>query len=132
MLPILVSRELLEGLKAFLHATFPVTTPGFLREDGQTFVDDFLRTEGALAKGPWLEVKLPFRRSEGGEQPFARIPLTFVPWQHQLRAFERLSGAQPRSTIVATGTGSGKTECFMFPLLEFNRFHFFHFHENPS
>lgn len=87
MLLILVSRQLLEGLKEFLRATFPVTTPGFLRDDGQSFVDDFLRTEGALAKGPWLEVKLPFRRSEGAELPFARITLSFVPWQHQLQVF---------------------------------------------
>lgn len=119
MLPILVARQLLEGLKEFLRATFPVTTPGFLREDGRSFVDDFLRTEDALAKGPWLEVKLPFRRSEGAEKPFARIALSFVPWQHQLLAFERLSGTQPCSTIVATGTGSGKTECFMYPMLDY-------------
>ncbi|TAK52674.1 MAG: DEAD/DEAH box helicase [Betaproteobacteria bacterium] len=118
MLPILVSRQLLEGLQEFLRATFPVTTSGFLREDGRSFVEDFLRTEGALAKGPWLEVKLPFRRSEGAELPFSRIALNFAPWQHQLRAFERLVGTQPRSTIVATGTGSGKTECFMYPLLD--------------
>jgi DEAD/DEAH box helicase domain-containing protein len=107
MLPILVSRQLLEGLQEFLRATLPVTTPSFLREDGRSFVDDFLRTEGALAKGPWLEVKLPFRRSEGAEPPFARIALSFVPWQHQLKAFERPSGTLPRSTIVATGAGSG-------------------------
>ena len=44
MLPILVSRQLLEGLKEFLRATFPVTTPGFLREDGQSFVDYHSRT----------------------------------------------------------------------------------------
>ena len=47
MLSILVSRQLLEGLQEFLRATFPVTTPSFLGEDGWSFVDDFLRTEGA-------------------------------------------------------------------------------------
>ena len=44
MLPVLVSRQLLEGLKEFLRATFPVTTPGFLREDGQSFIDYHSRT----------------------------------------------------------------------------------------
>ena len=35
-----------------------------------------------------------------------------------MRAFKRLTGAAPQPTLVATGTGSGKTECFMYPLLD--------------
>jgi DEAD/DEAH box helicase domain-containing protein len=118
MLPIVVSRQLLEGLREFLRTTFPVTTPGFLRGDGSSFVDDFLQAESALAKGPWLEVKLPFRLALGENSPFSKFPLKFVPWQHQMRSFQRLSGPSPKSAIVATGTGSGKTECFMYPVLE--------------
>ncbi|MFW5740609.1 MAG: DEAD/DEAH box helicase, partial [Myxococcota bacterium] len=37
---------------------------------------------------------------------------------HQERAFERLRGPSPRSTLIATGTGSGKTECFLQPILD--------------
>jgi DEAD/DEAH box helicase domain-containing protein len=118
MLPIVVSRQLLEGLREFLRTTFPVTTPGFLRGDGSSFVDDFLQAESALAKGPWLEVKLPFRLALGENSPFSKFPLKFAPWQHQMRSFQRLSGPSPKSAIVATGTGSGKTECFMYPVLE--------------
>jgi DEAD/DEAH box helicase domain-containing protein len=41
-----------------------------------------------------------------------------VPHVHQEAAWARLrSDAGPRSTLIATGTGSGKTECFLFPLL---------------
>lgn len=25
---------------------------------------------------------------------------------------------EPRATLITTGTGSGKTECFLFPLLD--------------
>lgn len=38
---------------------------------------------------------------------------------HQQKAFERLIGDDGRSTLVATGTGSGKTECFLYPILEY-------------
>ena len=38
------------------------------------------------------------------------MPLKFAPYQHQTDAFARLSGPTMRSTLVATGTGSGKTE----------------------
>ena len=118
MLPIVVSRQLLEGLRDFLRTTFPVTTPGFLRGDGSSFVDDFLQGESSLAKGPWLEVKLPFRRAQGETAPFSKVSLKFTPWQHQMRSFQRLCSPAPKSAIVATGTGSGKTECFMYPLLD--------------
>lgn len=49
----------------------------------------------------------------------AAIGTKFKPYAHQIEAFERLSGDKPSSTIVATGTGSGKTECFLLPILDY-------------
>ena len=46
------------------------------------------------------------------------IPLPFPPYRHQEKAFQRLLPGSPQNTLVATGTGSGKTECFLLPLLE--------------
>ena len=43
--------------------------------------------------------------------------MPFPPHIHQERAFQRLSGAVRKNTLVATGTGSGKTECFLMPIL---------------
>jgi ATP-dependent helicase YprA (DUF1998 family) len=40
------------------------------------------------------------------------------PYQHQLEAWQILARTPPRSLIVASGTGSGKTECFMVPILD--------------
>jgi ATP-dependent helicase YprA (DUF1998 family) len=37
-------------------------------------------------------------------------------YQHQAEAYETLLGAAPKNTLVATGTGSGKTETFLVPL----------------
>src|SRR5690606_36486635 len=73
---------------------------------------------GTLFKGPWLDIRLPFRVAEGAVLPFRHVSIPYTPYQHQLRAFERLCAETPRSTLVATGTGSGKTECFMLPLLD--------------
>lgn len=40
------------------------------------------------------------------------------PYQHQLEAWKILSRTMPQSLVVASGTGSGKTECFMVPILD--------------
>ena len=40
------------------------------------------------------------------------------PYTHQLKAWKTLLEDKPKSTLITTGTGSGKTECFMIPILE--------------
>lgn len=120
MLPSIVSSEIEDSLRRFLRLSFPMTTPGFRRDDGSTMLDDFLARRDNLLRGPYLSLGLPFREAEGDAAAhFERLSLPFTPYRHQERAFERLTGAQPRSTLVATGTGSGKTECFFFPLLDY-------------
>ncbi|STI68931.1 helicase superfamily protein [Escherichia coli] len=61
--------------------------------------------------------QLPFRKSDLPLNFFPNLTLPFPPHAHQARAFQRLGSDAPQPTLVATGTGSGKTECFMFPLL---------------
>ncbi|AJE23874.1 DEAD/DEAH box helicase [Azotobacter chroococcum] len=39
------------------------------------------------------------------------------PYKHQLKAWNVLTSEPPRSAIITSGTGSGKTECFMVPIL---------------
>lgn len=50
--------------------------------------------------------------------PAYAFPKTARPYIHQLQAWRSLLNERPRSAIVTTGTGSGKTECFMVPILE--------------
>ncbi|ANC44724.1 DEAD/DEAH box helicase [Pandoraea pnomenusa] len=40
------------------------------------------------------------------------------PYVHQLKAWETLLAPTPKSAVITSGTGSGKTECFMVPILE--------------
>lgn len=44
-------------------------------------------------------------------------PRSRPPYIHQLEAWRVLNQEKPRSTVVTSGTGSGKTECFLVPLL---------------
>lgn len=40
------------------------------------------------------------------------------PFKHQYKAWNELLSSIPQSRIITSGTGSGKTECFMVPVLE--------------
>ena len=82
-----------------------------------------------LTKGPLLEATPPYRTGaslrgligEGVLDPaFARLgspalPLDRPLYRHQERALRK--AAAGRNLVVATGTGSGKTECFLLPVL---------------
>lgn len=46
-----------------------------------------------------------------------RFPRDGSPYKHQLEAWKLLGQDEPQSVIVTSGTGSGKTECFMVPIL---------------
>jgi DEAD/DEAH box helicase domain-containing protein len=47
-----------------------------------------------------------------------RFPRSARPYNHQLQAWHALLDANPKSAVITSGTGSGKTECFMVPMLE--------------
>ena len=47
-----------------------------------------------------------------------RFPGDRHPYVHQVQSWTALQSAKTRSVVVATGTGSGKTECFVVPILD--------------
>lgn len=114
MLPSVLSRQIETGISDFLRTTFPVTTPFF-----HGIIDRLIEQDQFLFKGPFLSIKLPFRTGQSGKTYFSGFDPGFTPHLHQEKAFERLTGNTPQSTIVATGTGSGKTESFLLPILEY-------------
>jgi hypothetical protein len=83
----------------------------------QRFIED---PDAGLFKGPWVQLKRPFRPAPSGIDPPFDIKAPFHPFVHQYRAWRRLSAKDqsPQNTIVTTGTGSGKTECFLIPILD--------------
>ncbi|MGK7913149.1 MAG: DEAD/DEAH box helicase [Synechococcus sp.] len=123
MLPSIVATELRRCVADYLRTTFRPTTPSF-----ETLIESFLdrnETEGTYCKGPYVSIGLPFRQGSVGSGYFKQIPMQFAPHLHQERAFNLLSPPYYQSTLVATGTGSGKTECFLMPILE-------HCRQNPG
>lgn len=115
MLPTILSHELREGIESFLRSTFPTSTPAF-----RGAFEEILNGAGRdkLFRGPWLRVGLPFQPGETGRDFFSHFETAFPPYVHQERAWERLRDTKGKSTLVATGTGSGKTECFTYPILD--------------
>lgn len=114
MLPSVLARQYQEGLIDYIDTTFPITNSVF-----KDSLRNMLNTEDAVFHEPYVAVRLPFRVYEGEENLFQSIHQAYSPYVHQQNAFERLTGEDGRSTLVATGTGSGKTECFLYPILEY-------------
>lgn len=115
MIPSALTGLLQQGAKDFLRASFWSSTPGM-----ESVIDRFLESDGQLFQGPFVSARLPFRRGSGGEL-VPDVPLGFPAHLHQQRAWQRLGGDSARNTIVATGTGSGKTESFLLPILDYCR-----------
>ena len=47
-----------------------------------------------------------------------RLTRALKPYTHQLKAWRLLKSAENKSIVISSGTGSGKTECFMLPVLD--------------
>ncbi|WP_375430760.1 DEAD/DEAH box helicase [uncultured Friedmanniella sp.] len=117
LLPTVQALDLQDGLVDFLTTTFALVDA-----DARAALEDFLRhvTEG-IFKGPYVRLRLPFRPAgPGWRDPLDWAPEGFVPYGHQAAAFARLSSklTAPEPTLVTTGTGSGKTEAFLYPLID--------------
>ncbi|MGP8990722.1 DEAD/DEAH box helicase, partial [Enterobacter asburiae] len=73
----------------------------------------------SLAGGNMLHQRLA-RAMESPPKDLAQeytFPGNRHPFTHQLAAWDILNRAVPQSLVVTSGTGSGKTECFLVPVL---------------
>ena len=118
MIPSLVASELRSALVEYLATTFALTDDDVHDELRRFLTDD----SDGIFRGPFLRVRTPFLSvDEFWRSPLENLPANFVPYKHQATAFERLTsvdGRVPEPTLVTTGTGSGKTECFLLPMLD--------------
>ena len=111
-----------EGLRRHLHAMLSGDDPA----------------RGSILQEPVLEGAHPFMTTDVSMEELAgsllhtdfvaaldglhvghdyRFPRTRKPFAHQKEAWSLLAERQPQSVLVTSGTGSGKTECFLFPIL---------------
>ena len=114
MLPSILAKQLQQGIRDYIETTFPMTNEPFAGSLSSMFDE-----HDAVYHAPYVSVKMPFRKAEAMPDFFEGVELPFLPYVHQQKAYERLTGEDGRSTLIATGTGSGKTECFLNPVLEY-------------
>ena len=120
--PIRASRAIEEAYRGYLETTFELADSD-LREQFCAR----LREKGRLVRGPMVQATMPFRKAASlldlvGERVlsplFLRYPAETLErslYQHQENAIRKMVSGK-RNVVVATGTGSGKTECFMIPI----------------
>ncbi|WP_037801852.1 DEAD/DEAH box helicase [Streptomyces sp. NRRL F-5135] len=118
MRPTLAAQALRETTVEYLTTTFALAEP-----DTQDALTDFLTdSEDGLFRGPYLRVRRPFRpAADGWQRHLDWFREGWWPYAHQAAAFGRLTskdGHVPAPTLVTTGTGSGKTESFLVPVLD--------------
>ncbi|MFF3290666.1 DEAD/DEAH box helicase [Streptomyces sp. NPDC003023] len=117
MRPTLAAQALRETTVEYLTTTFALAEP-----DTQESLTDFLTDPvDGLFRGPYLRLRRPFRPAEDGWQRHLDWWSGPWPYAHQAEAFARLTtkdGHEPQPTLVTTGTGSGKTESFLMPVLD--------------
>jgi ATP-dependent helicase YprA (DUF1998 family) len=133
MNPIEISQKLQETLVNYLTTTFDVNRDGNEAELAAAIRESFA-TPGALFNGPFLELTPPYLTTIPlvelvaeevltpellGLECFANgmpIPVDKPLFSHQEAAIRKVS-CDNRNVVVSSGTGSGKTECFMLPIL---------------
>lgn len=122
--PVATSIEIEASYRRYLQ-----TTHWTRDENLRTEFESALSERFALAKGPILQATVPYATGVSIKQlmdqgilnqAFASIPEDVFPinrplYLHQQQAIEK--SVAGRNMIVATGTGSGKTECFLLPVI---------------
>lgn len=117
MIPGLLASEVSAALREFIVTGYETETDPF-KGEFRRLVEEQKDGE-AFIKGPYVSVGLPFLTGSSGRDFFKSFETEHPPYAHQEQAWQRLaSDRRAANTLVATGTGSGKTECFMYPVLD--------------
>ncbi|OEU96556.1 DEAD/DEAH box helicase [Streptomyces oceani] len=116
MKPTLAAAQLRGSLTQYLTTTYALAD-----ENTRMALERFLADpESGIFRGPYLRIRTPFHVADDGWQSALEWQPGFPPYRHQARAWERLStlNGPAEPTLVTTGTGSGKTESFLVPVLD--------------
>lgn len=116
MLPAHLAENICKQVLFYLQSTFDFRD----RQVERAFMRFLEDPDTGLFKGPWVQLRRPFRPAAADAKMPLDIRPPFHPFRHQWQSWMRLSskGQKPQPTIVTTGTGSGKTECFAYPILD--------------
>ena len=123
MLPLLQADEIKRAVVDYLRSTFNFEDAAL----DHSFEDFLLNERRGMFKGPYMQLRLPFDKItlESDKEALNKalfVKPSFDPYHHQFVSFLKLStrnNHKPEPVILTTGTGSGKTESFLFPLLDY-------------
>ncbi len=119
MLSLLQAEEIKNAVVEYLKATYNFDD----KKVEQAFEDFLYNKRQGMFKGPYIQIRLPIEQidKDVNLSDVLAIQPAFPPYLHQYEAFKRLStrNNDPKPVILTTGTGSGKTESFLFPLLDY-------------
>src|SRR3954451_10755225 len=116
MNPLLIARNLrAEYLKLLKTAFAP------RQEELASSFHAAIEKDGFLTREPFIALAQPFEHGGPDEGLLSETrsrfgPIAEHPYRHQADACRRIIGGLP--TVVATGTGSGKTEAFLMPIVD--------------
>ncbi len=122
--PLAVTQKIERTYRRYLLSLYPARDAGLRAK-----LDAAFGQPGLLTKGPYLEAAPPYAsgasitdlvRDGVLASQMAALPIGVLPadrplYAHQERAVRHLVSG--RNAVVATGTGSGKTESFLLPIL---------------
>ena len=121
MQPFSFNENVQKSYKRYINTTFPIKS----REIYQSFSKQIERNE-LIWKGPYISLSSEFKEGLSTKELLEKGLIhqdtykIFEGWRlryHQELAFHSI--ASFHNTIVATGTGSGKTEAFLIPIIDY-------------
>ncbi|MEE8586098.1 MAG: DEAD/DEAH box helicase, partial [Acidobacteriota bacterium] len=124
--PVQFGNQVIDQFGRYLMTSYPVADPR-LEEQVRQRVRHGLGGERLIAKGPYVYLNRPFESGPRLEDLAAEEGLGIHPALPGLFPFQELHKHQEltfrtalagRHAVVATGTGSGKTEAFLLPVLD--------------
>ncbi|MDD3379139.1 MAG: DEAD/DEAH box helicase [Candidatus Methanomethylophilaceae archaeon] len=122
--PLSTSKNICDTFRRYILSTFKTSSDSYNFQLEKILLDD-----GTVVKGPYLQISHNYPVSLGikdlideGVLSEEFISLGYTPllerklYVHQEEAVRKVING--RNVVVSTGTGSGKTECFLIPILD--------------
>lgn len=125
--PIKAAKSIKETYLSYLNTTFNIKDPELNRQFNEALME-----EKKMVKGPILEVTPPYLTGESIDELIKQnvlskefrllntdaLPIERPLYVHQVKAIKKVV-CDKRNIVVSTGTGSGKTETFLIPILNY-------------